>query len=446
MKSVRNTSQTLLQQVRQHQREVLRTLGPAGVITLLGFVVAFFFIEPAPPRTLVIATGPKDGVYYETGVAYARFLESKGIKIVVRETAGSIENFRLLNEDNDIDLAIVQAGAKQDSIPSDNLEALASLYLEPIWIFHRTDLEPNRLSDFSGKVISAGQAESGTHALIKLLFKANGIASDGAAGAVTLVNEDTSTGIERLRSGEIDALAAVVSPESELVAGLLSDPSLKAFSFQRQEAYARRFSFLEAITLEKGVVDLGEDIPREPVKLVGPYANLVANQKFHDALIPPLLEAATNQHYAGGLLSNAGDLPSLNGSEFPISEIARDYLTHGPSLFQRHMNFWVASLIDRVKIMLIPLVALLFPLVKLAPPVYRWRMRSRIYNWYTILQGVEKDLRDGKINDLSHYLEQLSGMEQELAELEVPLSYMQELYNLQLHIDLVRRRLNAEST
>ena len=446
MKSDRNTSQTLLQQVRQHQREVLRTLGPAGVITLLGFVVAFFFIEPAPPRTLVIATGPKDGVYYETGVAYARFLESKGIKIVVRETAGSVENFRLLNEDNDIDLAIVQAGAKQDSIPSDNLEALASLYLEPIWIFHRANLKPSRLSDFSGKVISAGQAESGTHALIKLLFKANGIASDGAAGAVTLVNEDTSTGIERLRSGEIDALAAVVSPESELVAGLLSDPSLKAFSFQRQEAYARRFSFLEAITLEKGVVDLGEDIPREPVKLVGPYANLVANQKFHDALIPPLLEAATNQHYAGGLLSNAGDLPSLNGSEFPISEISRDYLTHGPSLFQRHLNFWVASLIDRVKIMLIPLVALLFPLVKLAPPVYRWRMRSRIYNWYTILQGVEKDLRDGRINDLSHHLEQLSGMEQELAELEVPLSYMQELYNLQLHIDLVRRRLNAEST
>lgn len=446
MKSDRNTSQTLLQQVRQHQREVLRTLGPAGVVTLLGFVVAFFFIEPAPPRTLVIATGPKDGIYYETGIAYARFLESKGIKIVVRETAGSVENFRLLNEDNDIDLAIVQAGAKPDSIPSDNLEALASLYLEPIWIFHRTDLEPNRISDFSGKVISAGQAESGTHALIKLLFKANGIASDGAAGAVTLVNEDTSTGIERLRSGEIDALAAVVSPESELVAGLLSDPSLKAFSFQRQEAYARRFSFLEAITLEKGVVDLGEDIPREPVKLVGPYANLVANQQFHDALIPPLLEAATNQHYAGGLLSNAGDLPSLNGSEFPISEISRDYLTHGPSLFQRHMNFWVASLIDRVKIMLIPLVALLFPLVKLAPPVYRWRMRSRIYNWYTILQDVEKDLRDGKINDLSHHLEQLSGMEQELAELEVPLSYMQELYNLQLHIDLVRRRLNAEST
>ena len=446
MKSDRNTSQTLLQQVRQHQREVLRTLGPAGVITLLGFVVAFFFIEPAPPRTLVIATGPKDGVYYETGVAYARFLESKGIKIVVRETAGSVENFRLLNEDNDIDLAIVQAGAKQDSIPSDNLEALASLYLEPIWIFHRANLKPSRLSDFSGKVISAGQAESGTHALIKLLFKANGIASDGSAGAVTLVNEDTSTGIERLRSGEIDALAAVVSPESELVAGLLSDPSLKAFSFQRQEAYARRFSFLEAITLEKGVVDLGENIPREPVKLVGPYANLVANQKFHDALIPPLLEAATNQHYAGGLLSNAGDLPSLNGSEFPISEISRDYLTHGPSLFQRHMNFWVASLIDRVKIMLIPLVALLFPLVKLAPPVYRWRMRSRIYNWYTILQGVEKDLRDGRINDLSHHLEQLSGMEQELAELEVPLSYMQELYNLQLHIDLVRRRLNAEST
>ena len=138
---------------------------------------------------------------------------------------------------------------------------------------------------------------------------------------------------------------------------------------------------------------------------------------------------------------NAGELPSLIGSEFGNNEVAREYIKHGPSLFQRHLNFWVASLIDRAKIMLIPLIALLFPLIKLAPPIYRWRIRSRIYRWYAILKGMDKRLSNSSTLERQKFGLQLLEMESELSELDVPLSYMQEFYNLHLHIDLVKRRL-----
>ena len=436
--------QPLMQQLRAHQRETFRTLGPAGILTIIGFIITFFFIEPAPPRSLVIATGPESGNYYAAGRAYADFLAAKGISLEVRATAGSVENFELLTGDNSIDLAIVQGGSAPSGIASGKIEALASLYLEPLWIFHRKDLSAKRLEDFAGKNIGVGPVGSGSGALATLLFDANAVAPDDDAGT-RFINADLETSIRQLRENDVDAIVLVLSPESPIILELLGDPALDVFSFERNAAYAKKFGFLKAVTLDRGVIDLREDLPTRPLKLVAPYANLVASRALHDAIIPLLLDAATSQHYNGGLLADAGELPSLIGSEFQPSEISRDYLTHGPSMFQRHLNFWVASLIDRAKIMLIPLVALLFPLIKLAPPIYRWRIRSRIYNWYAILQGVDNSLQSENTEELKHYEKQLKDMETELASLEVPLSYMQEFYNLHLHLDLVKRRITEKN-
>jgi hypothetical protein len=195
------------------------------------------------------------------------------------------------------------------------------------------------------------------------------------------------------------------------------------------------------VILERGVIDLALDLPRHPVRLIAPAANLVATRELHDAFIPLLLEAATDVHSAGGLLTDSGAHPSLDAVEFPPNESARQYLTHGASFFQRHLSFWVASLIDRTKIMLVPLLMLLVPLVKLAPPVYRWRIRSRIFRWYDILRRVDQSLPIEGRDELADCERMLTKMERELEEITIPLAYMEEFYNLHLHIDLVKRRV-----
>ncbi|MBO6564140.1 MAG: ABC transporter substrate-binding protein [Pseudomonadales bacterium] len=431
----------VLQQIRDHQREAFRTLGPAGAITLIGFIITFFFIEPAPPDVIRIATGPSDGNYYSSGLAYADFLKTKGIELQIQETAGSEENFKLLIHDKGTNLAIVQGGAVPKDVNPESFESIASLYLEPVWIFYRPGLELGRLGDFSGLTISIGRDGSGTQKLAKFLFAENGVSPN--SGGTEFVNLGPRDSISKLKSGDIDALVLVLSPEAQLIRDLLYSSEVSLFSFDRNQAYSKRYGFLEAVTLERGVIDLEKDIPSEAINLVAPYANLIATPSFHDALIPLLLDAATISHFSGGLLADAGEFPSLVGSEFNNSEIAREYIEHGPSLFQRHLNFWVASLIDRAKIMLIPLIALLFPLIKLAPPIYRWRIRSRIYRWYAFLNSLDQKLRDKDSWDLEKYQAQLAQMEAELAELEVPLSYMQEFYDLHIHVDLIKRRLEA---
>ncbi len=108
----------------------------------------------------------------------------------------------------------------------------------------------------------------------------------------------------------------------------------------------------------------------------------------------------------------------------------------------RHLPFWAATLIDRLKIMLVPLIGLLLPLAKALPPLYRWRTRKRIYRWYEELRAVDPDLSEPEsLHAASRRLKDLDRIETEVAQINVPLSYADELYDLRRHIELVRTKL-----
>ena len=429
----------LLDELRESRRDLVKTCGPAVLVALAGFLLAFYFVEPPPPGELVIAAGPADGNYYAAAKQYAQLFEENDVKLTIRETAGSVENYELLLNDDSVQLAIVQGGTSPQAPGIERLEALATLYLEPLWVFHRAGLSIEQLSDLRGKRVAVGQAGSGTKVLTETLLNANGV-QDGR-GKTTFVTHNVSRTIGMLEHGDIDAAFFVLAAESAIVRDLLCNEQFELLSFYRNQAYAQRYPFLKSVVLSRGVIDLTRDLPRRDVQLIAPVANLVATRELHDAFIPLLLEAAISTHEAGGLVSDPGKQPSLNGSEFTPNAVARHYLKYGPSFFQKYLGFWIASLIDRAKIMLVPLVVLLIPLVKLAPPVYRWRIRSRIYRWYALLRGIDQALRTARVDELQEFAKKLSAVEWELVEVSVPLSYMEEFYHLRLHIDLVRRRL-----
>ncbi|MCP4777121.1 MAG: hypothetical protein GY880_23115, partial [Planctomycetaceae bacterium] len=218
---------------------------------------------------------------------------------------------------------------------------------------------------------------------------------------------------------------------------------LRLLDFDRHEAYARRHPFLSAVTLEEGVVDLEKNYPKSKVHLIAPAANLVANKELHDALVPMLLRAADTVHKREPSLFQRDKLPSAQFIEFPLNESAERYFESGPPLLQKYLPFWVASFLDRGAILLLPALTLLLPLFKVAPPLYRWRIRSRIYRWYTLLRQMETDLKlDENTEKLQAHWKTLQIMETELDDLHnVPLAYMQEFYSLRLHIEFVERRL-----
>lgn len=415
----------------------IKTFAPAIIITLIGFFIAGQFVNPAPPRTITIATGHPGGAYHLFAERYQPLLAAEGITLEILDTAGSVENIRLLEDEAAaIDLAFVQGGSTA-SRPAGDLVSLGSLYFEPLWVFYRGTSRLERLTDLHGKRVAIGEPGSGTRAVAVTLLEDNFI--DTNAGKNFPIGDQAA--VDALLAGRVDAAFFVASAQSPLVQSLQHRQDIHLMSFSRATAYARLHPFLSSITLPEGIINLQANIPPEDTTLLAPTANLVAHGNFHPALVSLLLQTAARVHGSGSLFARPGEFPNDQNLVFQLDDDARRYYKHGTPFLQRYLPFWTANLLDRLKVMLVPLLTLLIPLAKIMPPTYRWQVRKKIYRWYRELKALDTEHPEqASTESLRTSLKQLEALEEEVRKVNVPLSYSDELYTLRLHIGLVRTR------
>ncbi|HYM02958.1 MAG TPA: TAXI family TRAP transporter solute-binding subunit [Stellaceae bacterium] len=414
----------------------LGLFGPALVVAVVALAVTYRFVQPAPPRHIVMAAGSESSVYYYYARAYRARFAHDGIDVELRLTRGSIDNVRML-EDGRADVGFVQSGATAD-IDAPNLRSLASLYYEPVWIFAREDLGLKRLGDLRGKRVAIDQEGSGTRALALQLLADNGL------GPKDLTAEPLGgdAAAHALRDGGVDAAIFVMGAQAGAVHDLLTAPGIHLFSTDRTAAYILQHRFLSRLVLPEGAIDLPADLPPADTVLLAAAANLVAREDFHPALSELFLRAANELHGEPGLFEEAGEFPSRKFLEFPLSDAARRYFESGPSFLQRYLPFWAANLINRLVILALPLVTLIYPIFKIIPPTYDWRMRSRINRWYKELQAIETSFEQlPPREELMRRLADLDRIEAGVQRLAVPVSYGNPLYSLRLHIAMLRTEL-----
>lgn len=414
-------------------KDSLRILGLGLVLLIAGFAVAFQFVEPSPPSTITIASGSKSGAYFQYAKRYSEILARQGIRLKVLETQGSVENIRLLS-DGKADVAFVQGGVGNTEQAPD-LVSLGSLYFEPLWVFVKKNSSVKHLSDLSGRTFAAGTEGSGTWAVAHQLLDLNGVDSSGK----NVRHLPSADAARALLAGGVEAAFFVTAPTSKLVGELLSAKGLRLLNFGRAEAYTRQLRSLSSVTMHRGVISLSGDIPPANLTLLAPAATLATHQDLHPALQNLLIQATIEVHGGGGVFEDPGQFPSAQFVDYPLSPDAERYLKSGPPLLQRYLPFWAAVMFDRLKVLLVPLITLLFPLFKIMPPAYRWRVRSRIYRWYETLAEIEQRAAAGENRLTLHH--ELLAMENEVRSLKVPLSYADQVYSLRLHIDLVQRAL-----
>jgi len=418
----------------------LSVWGPIVLVILVGFWVASKFVEPAPPKHAVIITGAEDGAYFAVAKKYAEIFKANGIELTVRPSAGSVDNYReLLKPGGDVDLAIVQGGTlPSDSAVKENVEGIASLYLEPLWVFYRSDETLDRLSQLKGMRIAVGAEGSGTRALAHTLFPEFGLPTTKPSANTTPLPISAADVPDAFTNAKIDAALIVAPPTSPVIHDLLSDPTVKLMSFSQAMALSRTYPFLSATTLYRGSVDLKNDLPGTDVQLVAPAAMLVARESAHKSLVLLGAISATQVHKPGTLLNEPGQFPSARYVEVPMAKEAQHYLDKGPSVLQRIFPFWLASFLDRMLIMLLPLATLLIPLVRFAPPLYVWRTRARIYRWYREIRAIDEQMGPAASPEsMRGHLKQIERIDHEVRSVHVPLSYMQELYQLRMHLNLL---------
>ncbi|MEO5698353.1 MAG: TAXI family TRAP transporter solute-binding subunit [Burkholderiaceae bacterium] len=428
-------------------RDLLATFGPFIVLALALLVLAYWVLDPTPPKKVVLATGAPQGAYAEFGKRYAQALRDYGIEVELRATQGAAENLQLLRAPGSgVDIAFVQGGAderrRRGHPEASELVSLGSLFYEPVWLFYRTDAAKRllkadaltALSQLPGWRLNIGAPGSGVPNLMNQVIEANRL--DPAA--LTLLHKAQTPAVVDLLAGDIDALVFASAPESLLVQMLLQTPGIALFDFGQADAYSRRFPFLTPVTLPRGVVDLAADVPPRDVRLIAPTATLVARQSTHPALIQLFVQAARQIHGGAGWFQRKGEFPSAAGTEEPLAKEAQRFYAIGPPVLQRYLPFWLANLVDRMWPVLLTIVAILIPLSRVLPPLYQFRIRSRIFRWYAQLREVEDSV--GK-RPAAELLKELGEIESRVESVTVPLSYSDELYSLRGHIQMVANRL-----
>ncbi|MGH8631803.1 MAG: TAXI family TRAP transporter solute-binding subunit, partial [Burkholderiales bacterium] len=409
---------------------------PAAVV-IVAFALAFYFAEPAPPDTIVMGTGTMDSGYHMFGQRHKEILARYGVAVELRASAGSQENVnRLTDEESDLDVGFFQGGSGY-AANAPNLVSLGAVYYEPLWVFYR-GAEIRDLAGLKGKKLAVGLPQSGTHALALQLLAVNAV----VLPPTELLPIGDREANDKLLRGEIGAVLMVAPPESPLVAQLMAAPGIRLLSLDLAEAYTRRFPFLTRLNLPRGVFDFINNVPAGDVTLVSPTANLLARRGLHPALAYLLMRAATEIHSGSALLNKAGEFPAPLDADFPMSDEAKRYYRSGPPFLQRYLPYWAAVLVDRLWITLLPLLAMMVPLMRLVPPAYRWRVRSRIYRRYAQLKEVELELEENPVPEkLKELLERLDQIERAVGRINTPLAYTDNLYMFRQHINLVRQRV-----
>ncbi|MFT7724487.1 MAG: TAXI family TRAP transporter solute-binding subunit [Roseateles sp.] len=423
----------------QSLRDGLVSIGPVLLLVGALLAAAYWWIDPQPPRSVRLATGPEGSTYALFGKRYAEQLQARGITVEQIATAGSAENLQALR-DGRADVGFVRGGTGEFDSDDDTLLSLGSLFYEPLWLFYRQTPALQRapvtaLPPLAALRLNVDTPGSGVPLLMARLFKANKLEP---AQLQYLPPEQAS---EALLAGRVDAIVLAQAPQSRFVRRLLRAPGIALVDLAQADAYSRRFGFLSSVTLPRGVADLAADLPAQDVQMVALTTALLARGELHPSLRQLFAEAAVKLHGDVGWFNRARDFPNTRTSELPVSAEGDQAINGTPPVYRRWLPFWLANLVQRMGLVIGGLLVLLLPLSRVVPPLYQWRVRRRVFRWYALLRDLEE--RAEGPEPPAELLKKLDELDGRVNRIAVPLSYADELYALRNNIHAARKRIVA---
>ena len=422
-------------------RDVFVVGVPILLVALATVWVAVKANRLAPPGMIRLASGPDGSGYRNQAEKYKQILARYGVKVEVVRSRGALDNLEMLaSRPAKVDVGFVQGGlAEGRDLP--HLVSLGSLYPQPLMIYCRSAKPLELLGELKGRRLAIGPEGSGARVLALKLLQANEMDKPPTV-LLDLAGADAA---KELLAGKIDAAFLMGdSATPQVMKSLREIPGIELMTFRQAEGYLRKFRFLSKLTLPEGAMDLGRNYPPRTLELVGPTVELVARDDLHPALSDLLIRAAREIHGGPGLFRNAGEYPAPLTRDFPVSADAERYYKSGEQFLYMRLPFWLASLIDRLLVLVLPFLVVIVPATRLAPAVYRWRIRSRIYRFYGVLMSLERQMRqDHTPEERASVRARLDDIARAVSELKTPPSFADQLYVLRDHVAAVRNRLEG---
>ena len=420
-------------------RDLAVSMGTVLLLSAVAIWIAFYFVRPAPPDTITIASGPEGSTLWTYAEQYRKILARDGVTLKILPSEGSLDNLKRLSDPNsDVDVGFVQGGLS-NLVDTSNLVSLGSMFYEPLVVFY-SGAPLKRLSELKGRRIAIGPEGSGTRILALTLLKANGIEPKGVTKLLNLEGKDAVQALIKRKVDAVFLMGDSASPAS--MRELLHTHGIRLFDFVQGDAYVHRFRYLNKLELPPGSVDLGRNVPSKSLTLVTPTVELIAQPNLHPALTDLLIEAARKVHSHATLIQREGEFPAPLEHEYPIGNDAARYYKSGKSFVYRYLPFWFASLVDRIALVLLPIIVLLIPGLRLVPTLYGWRIKTRIYRRYGEMMELERAaLSQPSPEQRTELLKRLDDIEKTVIAIKMPGSFADQVYVLREHINFVRERL-----
>jgi TRAP-type uncharacterized transport system substrate-binding protein len=393
-----------------------------------------------PGRDLAIATGPPGSAYAHFAQEYRDSLARDGVRLRLVPTNGAVENLQLLRDPKSgISAGFAQSGTTSEQ-ESPQLVSLGTVFEEPLWVFCRCNDIIALMRDRPDARVSIGPVGSATRPLALRLLSLFGL----DLNRLQLRDYASGESAEKLLSGDLDVATILSAWESPAVQKLLVAPGIELVSMRRADAYVALQPNFTKLVLPEGVADLRADLPPANVTLIASKASLIVRADLHPALQYLLLRAAIEAHAAPGVFQKPGEFPAPEVIDLPISEEARHMYRSGPSILQRTLPFWLAELVQRLLVIILPIAGILYPMWSLFPKIYRWQMQGRIYRLYGELRVFEMLLRDNKDPDSrARLLTGIEDLERRVLELRIPKAFSEMSFNLRAHVRALRERARA---
>ena len=429
-------------------RDLLRNNWPAITIAVTAAVIAcmaIVMLRSMPPGMIVMATGPEGGSYYELGKRYRAVLSEAGVEVRLIPTAGSQENLALLLDPRSgVSVALMQGGIVR-AADSSEIESLGTVFYEPLWWFHRREIKAVGLAGLQGQKVSIGPEGSGTRVLCLELLKRSGV--ERQLNLSELLALPPQTAAEKLLAGEIDVVFMMAAWGAPVVQQLLTDERITLSGYVRADALVAFYPFLNKVMIPRGGIDFAKDQPPSDVTLIAAKASLMVRKDLHPAIDYLLLNAAVQIHSEPSMFQHANEFPAAEAMGIPLSNEALRFYKSGQPLLHDYLPFWMAVLTGKLIVLLIPILGVLYPMMRSLPRLYDWMMRSKVLRIYGELNLLEHEMTDacGARRDTRDMVARLERLEEQANHLRMPVAYVSRLYDLRNHIDLVREGLKKHA-
>ena len=411
---------------------------PWAAIVLVVLYIIYRLVDPLPPRHLAIAAGIPGTGYDVLARQYALILARDGVDLEVRNYASAIEHFDVLRDAaSPVQAALTTFGFTQ---PSDaaTLYSLGGISDTAIFLFYKNAEPITRFAQFRGKRLSIGMPRTALRTLMLDVLKATGALDD----SIRLSDLDYREAIDALIAGEIDVAMVATQIDDSLLQRALGAPGIQLMNVAQAEAIAKTVPGLKHVVLWRGLISLDRDIPDSDIDLLALRNRLLVRKDLHPALQYLLLEAMREVHGAPGPFNRLGEFPAEQPNDLPLSPTAQAFYRSGQTFWQRYTSFWLTSLLNRIVFFVIPIVAMLIPVIGFAPRFYRWLYVRRIDQLHRALGNLERELAQSA--DTCRFVEyqtRIAEIESSVRLLKVARPFEVDLQRLRIHLRLVQEDL-----